>query len=165
MNKRILDLWSSRAPAERAAAAVLAIVIGALLCFWFIHIAGQERNRLKISVSALKSQSATMEQQSSEYGRLKAASANKPSLAPQDLRGVIQGQIDSAGLSTSLIKMDAVDAGTVQISLNALSFANWLAFARNLQRQQIRIQTCRIEALSTADRVSITATLSITRAR
>jgi type II secretory pathway component PulM len=61
--------------------------------------------------------------------------------------------------------MDAADAGTVQISLNALSFANWLALARNLQTQQIRIETCRIEALSTAGRVSITATVSSTRAR
>ena len=165
MNKRILNLWSSRAPAEKAATAVLAIVIGALLCFWFIHIAGQERNRLKVRVSTLKSQSATMDQQSSEYDQLKAASANKPSLAPEDLRGVIQGLIDSTGLSTSLIKMDAADAGTVQISLNAVSFANWLAFARNLQTQQIRIETCRIEALPTADRVSITATLSSTRPR
>jgi hypothetical protein len=159
MIKRMFDLWSSRAPAERTAAAILAIVVGVLLCFWFLHIAGQERNRLKILVSTLKSQSAAMDQQRTEYGQLKAASANKPPLAPQNLREVIQGLIDSAGLSTSLIKMDASDTGAVQISLNALSFANWLAFARNLQTQQIGIEACRIEAQS-ADQVRINATLS-----
>jgi type II secretory pathway component PulM len=65
MKKKILEIWSSRSPAERTMAAGLAIVIGTLLCLWFIHVAGQQRDRLKLSVSALKSQSAAMEQQAS----------------------------------------------------------------------------------------------------
>ncbi len=165
MKKRMLDIWFSRAPVERKAAAVSAVVIGMLLCFWFIHVAGQERSRLKLSVSTLKSQSASMEENTSEFGRLKATVASKALPATKDIREAVQGAIDSAGLSASLIKMDAPDAGTVQISFSALSFADWLAFTRNLQAQQIRIETCRIEALATAGLVSITATLSRARIR
>jgi type II secretory pathway component PulM len=165
MKKQILEIWSSRSPAERTMAAGLAIVIGTLLCLWFIHVAGQQRDRLKLSISVLKSQSAAMEQHTSEFGRLQSAPAGKASPATKDLRETMQSMVDSAGLSTSLIKMDAQDAGTVQISFGALSFADWLAFARNLQAQQIRIETCRIEALATAGRVSITATVSSALAR
>jgi len=165
MKKRIFDLWSSRAPAERAAATVLAFVVGALLCFWFIHTAEQERNRLKQRVAVLKSQSDTMDQQISEFSRLKVASANPSTLAPKNLRDAVQGIIDSSGLSTSLVKIDAPDAGTAQVSFSALSFSDWLAFVRNLQAQKIRIETCRIEALTTAGRISITATLSSARTR
>ena len=165
MKKKILEIWSSRSTAERTMAAGLAIVIGTLLCLWFVHVAGQQRDRLKLSVSALKSQSAAMEQQASEFSRLQSAPAGKVSPAIKDLRGAMQSMIDSAGLSSALIKMDAPDAGTVQISFSALSFADWLAFARNLQAHQIRIETCRIEALTTAGRVSITATVSSELAR
>lgn len=164
MKKRMLDFWFSRSPSERTVAAVLAILMGALLCYWFIHVAEQERNRLKRSVSTLKSQAVAMEQQTSEFGRLNTAAGKSPP-APKDLRGTVQGVIDSSGISAALVKMDAPDAGTLHISFSALSFADWLAFVRNLQTQQIRIESCRIEALTTIGRVSITATLSSARVR
>ena len=59
----------------------------------------------------------------------------------------------------ALVRIDAPDANQVKVDFGALPFADWLAWVASLQAQQVRLDTCRIEALSTPGLVSVTATL------
>lgn len=132
-------------------------VVVIILYLWLLQSATQARVRLQASVATLQTQAVQLEQQSAEYARLRAAPA--PVVSQIDLRTLVQSHSDSAGLSQALIKIDVQDAHRVQVAFGAMSFADWLDWAQTLQSQQIRVEACRIEALSTAGLVSITASL------
>ena len=51
------------------------------------------------------------------------------------------------------------DADQVVAVFGAVAFADWLNWISTLKSQQVRLDTCRIEALSTPGLVSVTATL------
>ena len=70
----------------------------------------------------------------------------------------MQAQLESAGLARSLLRIEAVDASQVRVVFGAVPFYEWLAWVENMQSQQIRLDTTRIEALTTAGLVSVTAT-------
>ena len=153
--------WESRSPGERAIIAALAAVLGAVLYAWLVHSAGQARAQLHNSVPALRAQAARLDQQALEYGGLRAAPVATAS--PTDLRMLVQARVDDAGLSRKLTRIDAPDANQVTVVFGALPFADWLTWVASLQAQQVRLESCRIEALSMPGLVSVTATF--TRAR
>jgi type II secretory pathway component PulM len=59
-----------------------------------------------------------------------------------------------------LLRIDAQNADQVQVVFGSVAFADWLAWVATLQAQRIRLDTGRIEALSTPGLVSVTATLT-----
>jgi general secretion pathway protein M len=158
MNARIRKLWNSRAPRERAIIAALAIVLGAALYVWLVQSAGRARVQLHASVTTLRAQAARLDRQAIEYGRLSASPA--VSASPTDLRTLVQARVDDAGLARALLRIDARDANQVDVVFGALPFADWVAWVAGLQAQQVRLDTCRIEALSTPGLVSVTATFT-----
>lgn len=158
MKTKLLLLWSSRSPRERVVIYIASVIVTTILYFWLVQSAEQARVRLNKNVTTLRTQSMQLEQQSAEYLRLRGAPA--ASVSATDLRTLVQDQIDSAGLSRALVKIDAQDANRVQVTFGALPFADWLEWVRALQSQHARIDTCRVEALSTAGLVSVTATLT-----
>ena len=158
MRARLLRLWESRAPRERRVIAVLAAVLGIALYLWIVQSAERARGQLKISVTALRTQAAGLEQQAVEYGRLRAAPPVTASVT--DLRALVQAQAGAAGVSRALQRIDAPDANQVQVVLGAVAFADWLNWVAGLQSQQVRLDTCRIEALATAGLVNVTATFT-----
>ncbi|MBI5908407.1 MAG: type II secretion system protein M [Betaproteobacteria bacterium] len=83
-----------------------------------------------------------------------------PPAAQTDLRTLIQSRAETAGLARALIRIDAADANQVQLVFGAVSFAQWLAWIASLQAERIRLDTGRIEALSTPGMVGITATFT-----
>ena len=158
MRAQIRKLWNSRAPRERAIIAALTIVLGAALYVWLVQSAGRARVQLHASVTTLRAQAARLEQQALEYGRLRAAPA--ATVSPTDLRTLVQTRVDDAGLARALLRIDAPDANQVVVVFGALPFADWLAWVASLQAQQVRLDTCRIEALSSPGLVSVTATFT-----
>jgi len=62
-------------------------------------------------------------------------------------------------LSGALVRIDAPDANQVVVVFGAVAFADWLNWIAGLRSQHVRLDTCRIEALSTPGMVSVTATL------
>ena len=143
MRAQVRKAWESRSPRERAIIAALAVLLGVALYVWLVHSAVQARAQLRASVTTLRAQAASLDQQAFEYVRLRAAPAATAS--PTDLR--------------ALVRIDAPDANQVKVDFGALPFADWLAWVASLQAQQVRLDTCRIEALSTPGLVSVTATL------
>jgi len=161
MKARLRKLWESRSPRDRVIIAVLAAVVGLALYLSLVQSAYRARAQLGSSVSVLRAQALRLDADANELARARAAPAAP---APQsDLRTQVQAQAGAAGLARALLRIDARDANQVQVVFGSVAFADWLAWVATLQAQHIRLDTSRIEALTTPGLVSITATL--TRAR
>lgn len=158
---RLRELWESRAQRERVIIAVSAAVLAAALHVGLVDTATRERERLRASVTTLRSQANLLEQQAAELERLRAAPVI--SASQTDLRTLVQARANAAGLAQALLRIDARDNDQVVAVFGAVGFASWLNWIAGLQAQQVRLDTCRIEALSTAGMVSVTATLARTR--
>jgi type II secretory pathway component PulM len=158
MKNRLHDLWHTRTPGEKWAMALTLVIAIAALYAWLVLSATEARARLQTNVTSLRAQSVQLEQHSVEYARLRSTPV--PAVPQIDLRALVQSQTDAAGLSQALIKINVQDAHRLQLTFGATSFAAWLDWAQTLQLQQIRIEAARIEALSTAGLVSVTATLA-----
>ena len=156
MRAQLRRFLESRPPRERVAAAALVAVLGAVLYFWLLHSAYRARVQLRTSVATLRAQSVRLEQQAGEIENLRAKAATPESQS--DLRGLIQAQAGAAGLSRALERIDSTDSDHVNASFGAVAFADWLAWAASLQSQYVRLEHCRVEALSTPGLVSVTAT-------
>ena len=154
MRAQLRKLWESRAPRERMVVATLAVVLGAALYLWLVQSADRARVQLRATVTTLQAQAVRLEQQAVELERLRAAPAALASRT--DLRTLVQAQAGAAGLSRALVRMDTPDSNQVQVVFGAVAFADWLAWVAGLQSQHIRLDTCRVEALSTPGLVSVT---------
>lgn len=157
MKARLRKAWESRAPRERVVIAALAVVLAAALYLLLVQSAGRARAQLHTSVTTLRAQAARLEQQAAELERLRAAPAI--SASQTDLRTLVQAQAGAAGLSRALVRIDAQDADQVVVVFGAVAFADWLNWIAGLKSQHVRLDACRIEALSTPGLVSVTATL------
>jgi general secretion pathway protein M len=157
MRARLRKVWESRAPRERVVIATLAVVLAAALYLLLVQSAGRARGQLHTSVTTLRAQAARLEQQAAELERLRAAPAI--SASQTDLRTLVQAQAGAAGLSRALVRIDAADADQVVVVFGAVAFADWLNWIAGLKSQHVRLDACRIEALSTPGLVSVTATL------
>jgi general secretion pathway protein M len=158
MKTRLLRLWKSRAPRERAIIAALAMVLGVLLYIAFVQTAWRARAQLRTGVTTLRAQANVLEQQAAEIERLHAAPAVAASQT--DLRTLVQAQADAAGLSRALVRIDAPDADQVIVVFGAVAYTDWNNWIVGLKAQHVRLDACRIEALSTPGLVSVTATLA-----
>jgi len=161
MKEKLRGLWKARTPRERLIVGALAPILGVLFYVWFVHSAGEARTRLQTGVTALREQAVLLQQQAVEVERLRAAPAITPSRT--DLHTLLQAQIGAAGLSRALVKIDALDVNQVTVVFGAVAFADWLNWVAGLASQQVRLKACRIETLSTAGLVSVTATLVRTK--
>ena len=157
MRAQLRNAWESRAPRERAIIAALAAMLGAVLYVWLVQSAGQARVQLRTSVTTLREQTARLDQQALEYGSLRAAPAVTASAT--DLRTLVQARVGDAGLARALTRIEAPDADQVVVAFGAVAFADWLNWIAGLKSQHIRLDACRIEALSTPGLVSVTSTL------
>jgi general secretion pathway protein M len=134
----------------------MAAILGAALYLGLAQSADRARAQLGTSVTMFRAQAARLEQQAAELERLRAT---PPATASQtDLRTLVQTQAGTAGLARALARIDAPDANQVQVVFGAVPFADWLNWVAGLQSQQVRLDACRIEALSTPGMVSVTAT-------
>lgn len=158
MRARFRKLWESRAPRERRFTAVLAIILSVTLYLWLVTEADRARAQLRASVPVLQAQAVRLEQQASEHERLRAA----PPLAAStdDLRTLTQTQVNAAGLSQTLVSIDAADDNQVRVVFSAVPFADWLNWAAAMQSQQVRFDSGQIEALSEPGMVRVTGTLT-----
>jgi len=157
MNAKLRTLWQSRAPRERVVIAVLVVLAVVASYVWLVQAADRAHTRLRASVPALRAQAARLEQQAGDLERLRSA---PPAAASKtDLRTLVQAQAGAAGLSRALVRIDAPDANQVVVVFGAVAFADWLNWVAGLTAQQVRLDVCRVEALSMPGLVSVTATL------
>jgi general secretion pathway protein M len=161
MRARLREIWESRSPRDRVLIAILAAVVAAVLYLWLMQSAQRARTQLGASLSVLRAQTIRLDQDATEVERVRTMPV--PPAAQTGLRTLIQARAESAGLARALVRIDAPDANQVQTVLGAVAFAEWLPWVASLQAERIRLDTARIEALSTPGMVGVTATF--TRAR
>ncbi|MDD2915239.1 MAG: type II secretion system protein GspM [Gallionella sp.] len=157
MKAKLRKLWESRAPRERTVIAISAAVLAVMLYWWLVQSGGAAHKQLRASVTTLRAQATRLEQQAVELERLRATPAT--SVSQSDLRTLVQAQAGAAGLSQALVKIDVPDANQVVVVFGAVAFADWLNWVASMRSQQVRLDTCKVEALSTPGMVSVTATL------
>jgi type II secretory pathway component PulM len=155
---RVAAAWRSRSPQERTTIAVAALILGVALVLSVLLALGRARSELRGNViPVLREHASLLDRHAAEYQRLRAAPP--AAVSPTDLRTLVQAQAGAAGLSRSLQSVEAPDAEHVKVVFGAIAFAEWLSWLQNLEPQQVRVETCRIEALATPGLVSVTATL------
>jgi general secretion pathway protein M len=158
MRARLRKLWESRSPRDRVVIAILAAVVGAALFLWLAQSAYRARTQLGASLSVLRAQATGLNLDAAELERVRAIPA--PPASQTDLRALVQARAEAAGLARALVRIDAPDANQVQLVFGAVAFPEWLAWVASLQAEHIRLDTGRIEALSTPGMVGVTATLT-----
>jgi len=158
MKARLRKLWESRSPRDRVVIAVLAAVVGIALYGSLIESGSRARARLGASLQVLRAQASRLEQDAAELARVRVARV--PPAAKTELRAQVQAQVATSGLAGALLRLDAVDANHVQVAFGSVAFADWLDWVAALQTQRIRVDTGRVEALSTPGLVGVTATLT-----
>ena len=158
MRARLRKIWESRSPRDRVLIAILAALVAAVLYLWVAQSAQRARTQLGASLSVLRAQAIRLDLDATELERVRAMPV--PPAAQTDLRTLIQARADAAGLTRALVRIDAPDANQVQLAFGAVAFADWLAWVASLQAERIRLDTGRIEALSTPGMVGVTATFT-----
>lgn len=136
--------------------AILGVLVAVLLYVWLVQSANRARTQLTASTSVLRAQAMRLELNAAELARVRAAPA--PPAARTDLRTLVQARAEAAGLARAILRIDAQDANQVQVVFGAVVFADWLDWAASLKTEHVRLEAGRIEALSTAGMVGMTAT-------
>jgi general secretion pathway protein M len=157
MKEKIQKAWQSRSPRDRMIITAFLIVLGVALYVWLVLSGGQARLHLRTSVMVLRAKAEYLDQQASEYNRLRVTPL--PAKSPTDLRTLVQSRISDTVLARSLLRIDVADADQVVVIFDAVAFTDWLQWINSLKSQRVRLDACRIEALATAGLVSVTATL------
>lgn len=136
---------------------IVMALLAAALYVWLVVAGGRAQVRLQASVTSLRQQDVSLQQQAGELQQLRA-NVPKPS-SQTAIRSLVQAGIDAAGLSAALVKIDAADANQVTVVFGAIAFADWLHLLVSLKAQQIRLDACRVEAMPTPGMVNVSATL------
>ena len=162
MKQRLLKIWESRSPRDRVVIAILAAVVGAALYFLLAQSAYRARTQLGASLTLLRAQAKQLNLDAAEVERVRAIPA--PPTSQTNLRTLVQARAEAAGLARALVRIDAPDANQVQVVFGAVAFADWLPWVASLQAEHVRLDTSRVEALSsTPGMVGITATFTRSR--
>jgi general secretion pathway protein M len=135
---------------------ILGVISSAVLYLGLVSSADKARARLRSSLPQLRVQAEEFEQQAAAYERIKVTPSTLPSSG--DLQALAQSQADALGLSHALNSIDALDDDLVQVTFQAVPFADWLKWTMAMQLQRVRFEKGRIEALPESGIVTVTGT-------
>jgi type II secretory pathway component PulM len=157
LKAQLRSLWKLRTSRERVVVAAVAAVLCVSLLLWLIQSADRGRSQLRTTVTTLRAHAVRLDHDAAEFERLRAVPG--ATVSHTELRALVQAEAAATGLSRAVVRIDAAGPDQVSVVFGAVAFADWLAWVQSLQSQHVRLETCRIEALSTAGLVSVKATL------
>lgn len=157
MKQALGQWWAARSPQERWVIGVASLCLGLALYLWLLQATIHARQRLLPVVAELHVDAIRQAEQADEIMRLRATPP--PPQSTMDLRQLVQRQVDSSGLTRSLVSIELVDAHRVKVVFGSVTFPDWLAWADIIQAQHVRFAAVRVEAPSAPGQVSVTATL------
>jgi general secretion pathway protein M len=153
--------WNARPASERRTLTLAALVLAPILAYLLLwQPAHRALAQLQASVPALRAQAEHMRGQAAEVEALR----HRPRPALLDaaaLKTAVAESADRHQLRDALTTLDAQEPNAVRITLASVSFAQWLGWLRDLEREQhIRADAAVIAALPQTGIVKISATLS-----
>jgi type II secretory pathway component PulM len=157
MNASLRRFWHERGPRQRLLIGLLAMLLGGLLYFSLVQVGGRAQSRLHANLATLRVQAADLERHGAEIARLRAMPP--PSASQAELFAIVQAQLDAAGLSGAIEKIDAAGPDQVTLVFGPVIFGEWLSWVDSLKAQNVRLSACRITALSRPGTVSVTASM------
>ena len=158
MNAAWRARWQSRPPRERQAWVAALVLAAAALYVVLVGSALQSRDPLRRDVESLRAAVVRMDVQARELAQLRAAPPL--AVATGELRARVQSSLDDARLSNAVAKLDTPDLDHVVVVFDAVAFSDWLRWLESLAARQVRLESCRIDALPASGTVSVTATLA-----
>ena len=151
--------WDSRTARERAGVSLVAVLVGVALYFALVYVLDRSRSEMRANLATLRGQAAVLERHAAEIERLRVVSpVVPPPPRPRELRALVDAEARAAGFTPAQLRVDVRSADEIQVVLGSAPFAAWLAWVASLQAREVRLETCRIEPLSTPGLVSVTAT-------
>ncbi len=155
----IISKSNDKSVAFKLHPAVLALIIAIIVAGYIVLVvsAGHARTRLKASVENLRTQAAQMQSDAAELARLRATPITASKL---DLRAVLINQATAVGFGRMLANLGVASGDSMEVTLDAVRYADFLSWVANLQAQRVWLQACRIENLPNTGMVRITATFS-----
>jgi general secretion pathway protein M len=157
----VMPYWSSRSVQERRAVLVAAvIVLPALFYLLLWHPAHVAVEKLQRSVPTLRAQAAHMREQVTEVEALRHR-PQPAQLESGNLKAAIEESAQRQLMKDALNSLTVQDNSTVRITMDSVSFAQWLKWLHELQHEQhIRAESVSIAALAQPGLVAVSATLT-----
>ena len=145
---------SSREQMAMSGGAGLLVVV--LLVFYVWQPLEKERTRLRTSLPTLRLEAQQMRVDAAEVPRLNSTA--KPSSNAGGLRAAVEQAASVHGLQVTQVSSEGTNK--LSITLAVAPFDSWVKWLAALQAQYaIRLESCRVDALSQAGMVKVQAVL------
>ncbi|MDR2195384.1 MAG: type II secretion system protein M [Gallionellaceae bacterium] len=154
------NVWDSRSAQERRTLMIAAWILVPLLAYAVLwYPAHTAVNKLRVEIPAMRAQAAHMRVEAEEAAALRHAP--QPALLDAAaLKTAIEESAARHQLRAAITSLDAQPPHAVRITLDAVSFEQWLAWLRSLQSEQhVRADSLVITALPQTGAVKVSATL------
>jgi type II secretory pathway component PulM len=153
--------WDTRASGERRLIMLGAWILLPLAGYFLLwQPAHNAVLRLRASVPVMRMQAVLLRDQAAEVAGL----GHYPHPAVLDanaLKAVVEASAEQHHLREALTALDAQGDSSVRITLDAVSFEQWLRWLRDLQQEQhVRADSAGVAALAQPGMVRINATLT-----
>lgn len=127
-----------------------------LLVFYVWQPLEKERTRLRASLPGIRAEAQQMRVDALAVPKLKSTA--KPAALAGGLKEIVEQAASTHGLQVSQANPEG--NGKLSMSLAAVPFDAWVKWLATLQAQQVRLDTCRVEALPQSGMVKVQAVLS-----
>ncbi len=160
MKNTLLSFWRVRSEREKWTLMLGALFLLVSLLYALVwQPADKARTRLRAALPQLRLQAALMHRQAMEIHRLQ--NSLRTPTAAIDIKSELEASARHHHLDTQLSVLTVDAAGNAQLTMNAVPFAQWIAWLGDLQQQNhILLQSGHIQALGQPGMVRINATLT-----
>ena len=153
--------WSTRPAQERQMLLITAILLLPVIAYFLLwQPAHRGVAKLHDTLPMLQAQSLKLQDQAAEVDELH----HRPQLATLDvtaLKSTIEESASRHQIRAVITTLDVQEPNGIRITCDAIPFAQWLAWLRDLQQEQhIRADSISISSLPQAGMVKISATLT-----
>ena len=152
--------WDGRAAQERRMIMMGTLILSPLIAYFLLwrpaHLAS---TRLRVRVPAMRSQAAHLRVQAVEAETVRHL-PHPAVLDANALKSAIEESVVRHQLRSAITSLDAQPPNTVRMTLDSVSFDQWISWLRSLQQEQhIRVASGGIAPLPRKGLVKVNATL------
>jgi general secretion pathway protein M len=161
MKERFQQFWKQASPRERwLIGGGFGLLLVVVLIFYVWQPVVRDRQKLRANLPQLRASAEQMRLNAAEVVRLKTLTSSA-ALPKGGIRGAVEESAAAFKLRDSIGQVSLEGDGRISISLDMVSFDNWVRWLGHLQEQyRIRLESCRVEALPQPGMVRIKAVLA-----